>query len=83
MSGHIPRPARNPPSVRRVVAWIMSVHELGDPGRGGNPAITIATSTFEGTAMIADSARVRAAILTGIGRGRAHGCGLLSLTPTS
>ncbi|GLU49912.1 type I-E CRISPR-associated protein Cas6/Cse3/CasE [Nocardiopsis ansamitocini] len=34
---------------------------------------------FEGTAVIADAEAVRAAVLTGIGRGKSHGCGLLSL----
>lgn len=34
---------------------------------------------FEGVAVVADADAVRSAVLAGIGRGKSHGCGLLSL----
>jgi CRISPR system Cascade subunit CasE len=43
--------------------------------------LAITTTTFEGTATIHNPDHTRHAILTGIGRGRAYGCGLLSLAP--
>jgi CRISPR system Cascade subunit CasE len=43
--------------------------------------ITLHTTTFEGIATIADNDTLQLAILNGIGRGRAYGCGLLSLAP--
>ncbi|KWW98097.1 hypothetical protein TH66_22755 [Carbonactinospora thermoautotrophica] len=36
---------------------------------------------FDGTAVVTDPDLVRAAVLSGIGRGKAYGCGLLSLAP--
>lgn len=50
---------------------------------GQSVRLTITTTTFEGTAHITEPAAVQDAILTGIGRARAYGCGLLSLAPLS
>jgi CRISPR system Cascade subunit CasE len=36
---------------------------------------------FDGIAVIKDAELVRAAVQTGIGRGKAYGCGLLSIAP--
>ncbi|MFD8782565.1 type I-E CRISPR-associated protein Cas6/Cse3/CasE [Kitasatospora sp. NPDC059599] len=36
---------------------------------------------FEGTAVIADADRLRARLTDGIGKGKAYGCGLLSIAP--
>lgn len=41
--------------------------------------VTIDTTTFEGIAAIADQDALQIAILNGIGRARAYGCGLLSV----
>lgn len=41
--------------------------------------VTIATSRFDGTATVTDPETARHAIITGIGHGRAYGCGLLSI----
>lgn len=43
--------------------------------------IVITATLFEGTARIDSVSAIQAAILTGIGRGRAYGCGLLSVAP--
>ncbi|GAA1540503.1 type I-E CRISPR-associated protein Cas6/Cse3/CasE [Streptomyces albidochromogenes] len=40
-----------------------------------------ARTQFDGTAAIIDTDLLRAAILNGIGRGKAYGCGLLSIAP--
>ncbi|MEV7783161.1 type I-E CRISPR-associated protein Cas6/Cse3/CasE [Kitasatospora sp. NPDC088351] len=36
---------------------------------------------FEGTALIADTERLRTRLTAGIGKGKAYGCGLLSIAP--
>ncbi|WKU03502.1 type I-E CRISPR-associated protein Cas6/Cse3/CasE [Micromonospora sp. HUAS LYJ1] len=41
-----------------------------------------AITRFDGQAVITDPDQARTAILSGIGRGRSFGCGLLSLAPT-
>lgn len=56
-----------------------TAHLTGTRGKG---RIHLAATTFEGTATIADVKAIRDSILTGIGRGRAYGCGLLSIAPT-
>ena len=43
--------------------------------------IVITATLFEGTARIDSVPSLHAAILTGVGRGRAYGCGLLSIAP--
>ncbi|MFI6869233.1 type I-E CRISPR-associated protein Cas6/Cse3/CasE [Nocardia sp. NPDC050406] len=48
-------------------------------GQQQRSRIAIATAKFEGVASVKDAAAVRDSILTGIGRGRAYGCGLLSV----
>lgn len=40
-----------------------------------------ARTQFDGTAAIIDPDQLRAAVLNGIGRGKAYGCGLLSIAP--
>ncbi|MEV7177769.1 type I-E CRISPR-associated protein Cas6/Cse3/CasE [Kitasatospora sp. NPDC093679] len=40
-----------------------------------------ARTLFEGTALIADPDRLRTRLAEGIGKGKAYGCGLLSLAP--
>ncbi len=43
--------------------------------------VRITTVTFEGRLRVTDVARLRAALLGGIGPGKAYGCGLLTLAP--
>ncbi|MCA1188776.1 MULTISPECIES: type I-E CRISPR-associated protein Cas6/Cse3/CasE [unclassified Saccharopolyspora] len=49
----------------------------------GAHRISHGTSLFEGTATVTDPDAVRHAVLSGIGKARAFGCGLLSLAPTN
>jgi CRISPR system Cascade subunit CasE len=48
---------------------------------GKRNEITLSTSRFDGTALVTDTTSVRTAILTGVGRAKSYGCGLLSLAP--
>ncbi|MGP3959728.1 type I-E CRISPR-associated protein Cas6/Cse3/CasE [Nonomuraea sp. 3N208] len=51
--------------------------------RGKGPGrVQHAATRFDGIAVIKDPGLVRHAVLAGIGRGKAHGCGLLSLALT-
>ncbi|MGW4412318.1 type I-E CRISPR-associated protein Cas6/Cse3/CasE [Nonomuraea sp. NPDC004702] len=50
--------------------------------RGKGPGrVQHAATRFEGIAVIKDADLARQAVLSGVGRGKAHGCGLLSLAP--
>jgi CRISPR system Cascade subunit CasE len=40
-----------------------------------------AITRFDGVAVVTDADAVREAVVTGIGRGKAFGCGMLSLAP--
>lgn len=51
------------------------------PAVGHAKPIRHAITRFDGTALVHDPDQVREAVLTGIGRGKAFGCGLLSLAP--
>ncbi|MFD6855567.1 type I-E CRISPR-associated protein Cas5/CasD [Streptomyces diastaticus] len=50
-------------------------------GHRDHNRIRHARTRFDGTATITDPARLRHTILNGIGRAKAYGCGLLSITP--
>jgi len=45
----------------------------------GGPLVTLDTATFEGVLRVSDVARFREVLLGGIGRGKAYGCGLLTI----
>ncbi|GGX22805.1 type I-E CRISPR-associated protein Cas6/Cse3/CasE [Streptomyces noursei] len=51
------------------------------PGPGKEQRIRHARTRFEGTATIIEPDRLRTKITEGIGRGKAYGCGLLSIAP--
>ncbi|WP_329612658.1 type I-E CRISPR-associated protein Cas6/Cse3/CasE [Streptomyces brevispora] len=55
----------------------------GERRPDGAPAqrVTHARTQFDGTAAIIDTDLLKAAVLNGIGRGKAYGCGLLSIAP--
>lgn len=75
--------------IRQAEASGLTVHRLGsqalDAARGerkeGRHKIRHARTLFEGTAQITDARLLRERTVTGIGRGKAYGCGLLSLAP--
>lgn len=58
---------------------------VGQPkaGDGAKPANRVrhALTQFDGVAAVTDPAALTAGIITGIGRGKSHGCGLLSVAP--
>ena len=43
--------------------------------------VTLATAAFDGILTVADADALRTALRAGIGRGKAYGCGLLTLAP--
>lgn len=47
--------------------------------RRGERRITLAVATFEGVLEVSDPQALRYAVVNGIGRGKAYGCGLLTL----
>ncbi|GAA5014552.1 type I-E CRISPR-associated protein Cas6/Cse3/CasE [Kitasatospora paranensis] len=49
--------------------------------RDGQQQVKHARTLFEGTALITDPDRLRTRLTEGIGKGKAYGCGLLSLAP--
>lgn len=51
--------------------------------RRNSDAVTLATATFEGQLEIADPALMSRALTRGVGRGKAYGCGLLTLARPS
>lgn len=53
------------------------------PATGRAKPIRHAITRFDGTAVVEDVDQVRAAVLTGIGKGKSFGCGLLSLALTT
>ncbi|MBO0804248.1 MAG: type I-E CRISPR-associated protein Cas6/Cse3/CasE [Nocardiopsaceae bacterium] len=50
-------------------------------GRKPGQAVRHALTQFDGVAAVTDPTALTAAIITGIGRGKSHGCGLLSIAP--
>lgn len=51
-----------------------------DKGRGNGP-VTLVTAVFSGGLEVTDPDALRNALTQGIGRGKAYGCGLLTLAP--
>jgi CRISPR system Cascade subunit CasE len=45
--------------------------------------VTLTTATYDGVLEIVDAKALRTALVTGIGRGKGYGCGLLTLAPVS
>jgi CRISPR system Cascade subunit CasE len=57
-------------------------HPLDDAvGGDRRSGVRHAVTRFDGVAHVTDPAALRQALLSGIGRGKSHGCGLLSLAP--
>ena len=53
----------------------------GKESRGPRNQVRIAKARFSGTLEVTDAAALRGALINGIGRARAYGCGLLPLAP--
>lgn len=51
-------------------------------GKAGGQRVMLDTATFEGVLAVTDAERLREVLLTGIGRAKAYGCGLLTLAPS-
>lgn len=49
--------------------------------RRGEPPVVLDVATFEGVLRVTDSDRMRATLIDGIGKGKAYGCGLVTLAP--
>ena len=57
-------------------------HPLDDAVGGDRQSgVRHALTRFDGVALVTDPTALRQAVLSGIGRGKSHGCGLLSLAP--
>jgi CRISPR system Cascade subunit CasE len=57
-------------------------HPLDDAvGGDRRSGVRHAVTRFDGVALVTDPVALRQALLSGIGRGKSHGCGLLSLAP--
>lgn len=53
----------------------------GKESRGSRNQVRTAKARFSGTLEVTDAAALRGALINGIGRARAYGCGLLTLAP--
>lgn len=51
--------------------------------RRGGGHVTLQQVTYEGRLIVEDADRLREVLMSGIGRGKAYGCGLLTLAPVS
>ena len=67
--------------LRLVNASIQRLNPARGTRSAGDKPIRHGLTRFDGIATIIDAERVRDAIENGIGRGKSHGCGLLSLAP--
>lgn len=46
-------------------------------------AVAVSTATFDGVLEVADAERLRTALVVGMGRAKAYGCGLMTLAPVT
>lgn len=60
---------------------IIARDRLNFSKRGSKGRVTIQTATYEGRLVVDDADRLRAALVEGVGRAKAYGCGLLTLAP--
>jgi CRISPR system Cascade subunit CasE len=61
---------------------LLSLHADARPSaRTSSSRMRHAITRFDGQAVVDDADQVRAAVRSGIGRGKSYGCGLLSLAP--
>ncbi len=62
---------------------VASVREPKITGRRAGSVVELTCCTFDGVLRVTDPVKLRVAIREGVGRGRAYGCGLLSVRPSA
>lgn len=68
--------------IPRILSVVGSRKWLFEKGRDDQRhRVTLQMVTFEGVLQVTDSARLRETLVNGIGRGKAYGCGLMTLVP--
>lgn len=53
------------------------------PDRSSKQQVTLVTVTYDGRLTVTDSDRLRVTLTKGLGKGKAYGCGLMTLVPLS
>jgi len=59
--------------------FVASIREPKITGRRAGSLVELTCCTFDGILIVTDSGKLRSALREGIGRGKAYGCGLLSV----
>lgn len=72
-------PGGEAPDVRVTRRADLGFGKHDDAGPGGRRRVTLRQARFDGTLRVTDADALRAAMVQGIGRGKAYGCGLLTL----
>lgn len=68
--------------IPRLLSVVGSRKWLFDKGREDQRhRVTLQMVTFEGVLQVTDSSRLRETLVGGVGRGKAYGCGLMTLVP--
>lgn len=62
-----------------AVESLMVTERRVDSFRRGNATVTLGIATFTGALVVRDADRLRSALVAGVGRAKAYGCGLLTL----
>lgn len=76
--GFVPVPAGNQPQINVT----RRERETFSKGQGdASRRVSLSRAQFDGVLEISDAELLRTALLTGIGRAKAYGCGLLTLAP--
>lgn len=71
------------PDVRVTGREDLSFAKRDTTGSGRRRQVTLRRVRFDGTLRVLDAEAVRAALVQGIGRGKAYGCGVLTLRPVN
>jgi hypothetical protein len=64
-----------------LAAWVPPGGMTGRFERVSGGRIRHTLTQFDGVAAVAEPTTVTSAIITGVGRGKSYGCGLLSIAP--
>ncbi|NNM46437.1 type I-E CRISPR-associated protein Cas6/Cse3/CasE [Knoellia koreensis] len=65
------------------VSLVAREHISFSKGRETRHKVTLDRATFEGRLIVTDADRLREVLVGGLGRGKAYGCGLLTLAPVN